>query len=346
MIIIFRVDSSNNIGGGHLTRCINIANQLKKRNVNSIFLCQDLPGLDIKLLKIHNLKYKLLPENKDFKKDAKETIKFLNDENINPDCLVVDHYEIDINWEKIVKKYTKKLLIIDDLANKKHFSDILINQVFGVKPSSYKDLINDSCKLFLGKKYIMLRPEFLKMRKNLINNIKPFEVKDIHLFFSSNDKNGLTIKYSKLLLDNFPGVNIHISIGNNFIQFNELRHLSLNNKRINFKQNNLKIEEQMAKCQIAIGTPGMITWERACLGMPSIQMGIKDFQDGILKDLDSLGICKWIGLEKEIYEEQFIDICRNFFKHHELLLKMKRKCFTAIDGKGMERVVKIIMQEY
>ena len=102
----------------------------------------------------------------------------------------------------------------------------------------------------------------------------------------------------------------------------------------------------MAKCQIAIGTPGMITWERACLGMPSIQMGIKDFQDGILKDLDSLGICKWIGLEKEIYEEQFIDICRNFFKHHELLLKMKRKCFTAIDGKGMERVVKIIMQEY
>ena len=85
MIIIFRVDSSNIIGGGHLTRCINIANQLKKRKVNSIFLCQDLPGLDIKLLKIHNLKYKLLPENKDFKKDAKETIKFLIEESLNPD---------------------------------------------------------------------------------------------------------------------------------------------------------------------------------------------------------------------------------------------------------------------
>ena len=346
MIIIFRVDSSNIIGGGHLTRCINIANQLKKRKVNSIFLCQDLPGLDIKLLKIHNLKYKLLPENKDFKKDAKETIKFLIEESLNPDCLVIDHYEIDIKWEKKVKQYTKKLLIIDDLANKKHFCDVLINQVFGVKSSSYKNLINDSCKLFLGSEYIMLRPEFQKVRKNLINKVKPFEVKDIHLFFSSNDKNGLTIKYSNLLLDNFPGINLHISVGNNFIQLNELRLLGLKNKRINWEQNNLNIEKQMAKCQIAIGTPGMITWERACLGIPSIQLGIKDFQNEILDDLDSLGICKWIGLEKEIDEEKFIDICRNFFKNNELLLQMKNKCFAAIDCKGMERVVKIIMQEY
>ena len=122
MIIIFRVDSSNIIGGGHLTRCINIANQLKKRKVNSIFLCQDLPGLDIKLLKIYNLKYKLLPENKDFTKDAKETIKFLIEESLNPDCLVIDHYEIDIKWEKKVKQYTKKLLIIDDIALMESYS--------------------------------------------------------------------------------------------------------------------------------------------------------------------------------------------------------------------------------
>ena len=344
MMIIFRVDSSNNIGGGHLTRCINIANHLKKRKVNSIFLCQDLPGLDIKLLRIHNLKYKLLPENKDFKKDAKETIKFLIEESLNPDCLVIDHYEIDINWEEIVKQYTKKLLIIDDLANKKHFCDILINQVFGVKSSSYKDLVNDSCKLFLGSEYIMLRPEFHKVRKKLINKVETFEVKDIHLFFSSNDRNGLTIKYSNLLLYNFPEINLHISVGNNFIQMNELRLLGLNNKRINWEQNNLNIEKQMAKCQIAIGTPGMITWERACLGIPSIQLGIKDFQDSILNDLDALGICKWIGPEKEIKEGEFIQICRNFIEDKKYLSEMRRKCLKALDGKGMERVVKILMQ--
>ena len=55
------------------------------------------------ILKIYNLNYKLLPENKDFTKDAKETIKFLIEQSLNPDCLVIDHYEIDINWEKKVK---------------------------------------------------------------------------------------------------------------------------------------------------------------------------------------------------------------------------------------------------
>ncbi len=344
MMIIFRVDSSNNIGGGHLTRCINIANQLKKRNINSIFLCQDLPGLDIKLLKIYNIKYKLLPENKNFKKDAKETIKFLIDQKLNPDCLVIDHYEIDIDWENMLRKYTSKICVIDDLADKKHTCDFLINPVFGIKPSTYKKLINSSCQLFLGSDYIMLRPEFAEMKNKSLNKFESIEVKDVHLFFSSNDKNGLTIKYSNLLLDNFPEINIHISVGNNFLELRKLKQLAFHNKRINWKQNNLNIEKQMAKCQIAIGTPGMITWERACLGIPSIQLGIKDFQDSILNELDALGICKWIGPEKEIKEGEFIQICRNFIEDKKYLSEMRRKCLKAVDGKGMERVVRILMQ--
>ena len=344
MMIIFRVDSSNNIGGGHLTRCINIANQLKKRKVNSIFLCQDLPGLDIKLLKIYNFKYKLLPENKNFKKDAKETIKFLIDQNLNPDCLVIDHYEIDINWEEMLRIYTRKICVIDDLADKKHYCDFLINQVFGIKPSIYENLINSSCQLFLGSEYIMLRPEFAAMRNKALNKFESIEVKNVHLFFSSNDKNGLTIKYSNLLLDNFPAINIYISVGNNFLELEKLKQLAFHNKRIHWKQNNLNIEKQMARCQIAIGTPGMITWERACLGIPSIQLGIKDFQDSILNDLDALGLCKWIGPEKEIKEGEFIQICRNFIEDKKYLSEMRRKCLKAVDGKGMERVVRILMQ--
>ena len=344
MMIIFRVDSSNNIGGGHLTRCINIANQLKKRRVNSIFLCQDLPVLDVKLLKFYNIKYKLLPENKNLKKDAEETIKFLIDHKLNPDCLIIDHYEIDIEWEDMLRIYTRKICVIDDLADKKHYCDFLINQVFGIKSSIYKKLINNSCKLFLGSDYIMLRPEFAGMRNKSLNKFESIEVKDVHLFFSSNDKNGLTIKYSNLLLDNFPEINIHISIGNNFLELRKLKQLAFNNKRIHWKQNNLNIEKQMARCQIAIGTPGMITWERACLGIPSLQLGIKGFQDSILNDLDALGICKWIGPEKEIKEGEFIHIFRNFIEDKKYLSEMRRKCLKAVDGKGMERVVRILMQ--
>ena len=94
------------------------------------------------------------------------------------------------------------------------------------------------------------------------------KIENIHLFFSSNDKKALTLKYSKLILENFPYINLHISVGNNFNNIDELKDLQSKTKRVSWFQNNQNIENQMVKCQIAIGTPGMITWERACPRYP------------------------------------------------------------------------------
>lgn len=342
--IIFRTDSSDKIGGGHLTRCINLGNNLRKKNIEIFFLCQNLSGLDIRLLKNSKHKFFLLKENINFKEDALETIEFLKKNNFSNSILIIDHYEIDFKWERLVSNYVKKIIVIDDLASKKHECDILINQVYGIKESTYKELVNKSCKLYLGSKYIMIKPEFAALREKFVKINSIEKIKNIHLFFSSNDKNELTLKYSRIILENFPFINLHISVGNGFKNINELEELKTKTNRISWFRNNQEIEKQMLKCQIAIGTPGMITWERACLGIPSIQIGIKDFQDDILSELDSLGICKWIGLEKKINKNDFVDICRVFFQDEKRLLKMKKKCLQAIDGKGMERVINIVMK--
>ncbi len=343
MDIVFRVDSSNKIGGGHLTRCINIANELKKRKVNSYFLCQDRVGLDIKLLNKNLLKFKIIPETNNFTDDAFETIKFISEKKINPQIIIVDHYEIEESWEKLVKKYTSKLTVIDDLAQKRHHCDILINQVLGVKASKYKNLVPKNCKLFLGTKYIMIHPQFILERDKLPKKIDFAKIKDVHVFFSSNDHNGLTIKYSELLLRNFPELCLHLSVGNYFKDLKKLKELSSKNKKIKWIQNNSNIEKQLSSCQIAIGTPGMMTWERACLGIPSIQFGTKDFQDDILEQLSKYGLCLWLGNEKYIEEKKFIKICTNFFKDKNLLSEMRNKCLKSVDGKGIQRVIKILL---
>ena len=344
-IVVFRTDSSDKIGGGHLTRCINLGNNLRKKNIQVFFLCQNLPGLDIKLLKNSKHKFFLLKENINFKEDALETIKFIQKNNLSNSTLFVDHYEIDFKWERLVSKYIKKIIVIDDLASNKHECDILINQVYGIRKSAYKKLVNKSCKLYLGSKYIMIKPEFTALREKFVKINSIEKIENIHLFFSSNDKNELILKYSREILENFPFINLHISVGNGFSNIDALQELKAKTNRVSWVQNNQNIELQMLKCQIAIGTPGMITWERACLGIPSIQIGIKDFQDDILSELDSLGICKWIGLEKKLNKNDFVDICRVFFQDKKQLLKMKKKCLQAIDGKGMERVINIIMKD-
>ncbi|MBK16592.1 MAG: UDP-2,4-diacetamido-2,4,6-trideoxy-beta-L-altropyranose hydrolase [Prochlorococcus sp. SP3034] len=343
MSVVFRVDSSNEIGGGHLTRCINIANQLKKKNINSFFILRDLQGADVNSIEYYDHRYKLIKNSIDYIDDAKQTIEIIKEESIKADSIIVDNYEIDNKWENLLKTKTKKLIVIDDLANKNHNCHILVNQVYDSKPNLYDGLINNSCQLFLGSKYIFLRPEFNILRKKS-NKICDFsKITDIHIFFSSNDKQGLTIKYSVLLLKNFPELKLHISVGNYFVHLKELKDLALKYKNISWIQNNLNIEEQMAKCQIAIGTPGMTTWERACLGIPSIQLGTKDFQDNVLRKLSSNGICKWLGNEKYISEEFFIKTCKEFFRNKQRLKEMREICLKAIDGKGLERVINLIL---
>ena len=87
----------------------------------------------------------------------------------------------------------------------------------------------------------------------------------------------------------------------------------------------------------------MMTWERACLGIPSIQFGIKDFQDDILQKLSKYGLCTWLGNEKYIDEENFIEICSNFFGDKNLLEEMRDKCLKTVDGKGTQRIINILL---
>ena len=345
MEILFRVDSSHKIGGGHLTRCINLANFFKKKSIDSFFICQDLEGLDVDLLENSDHKFKVIEYTKDFEIDALNTIETIKNYDLSPWALFVDHYEIDYKWETKLKKYSKKIVIIDDLANKKHDCNFLINQIYKTKKSSYNNLVPNKCNLLLGSKYLILKSGFLEAREKVKEKVFNAEISDIHIFFSSSDELGLTIKYCKLLLNNFKRINLHVSVGNQFKFIDNLESLKKETKRISWVQNNPNIENQLAKCQIAIGTPGMTTWERACLGIPSIQIGITDYHEEIMKRLSSFGICNWVGHVDNLKDERFISICNNFFKDKKALKKMSKICMKKFDGDGMQRIYSKLIEE-
>ena len=75
----------------------------------------------------------------------------------------------------------------------------------------------------------MTKPEFAALRENLIK-LEPIDkIKNIHLFFSSSDEKGLTLKYSKLLLENFPFLKLQITVGNGFKNIDKLKELTSKN---------------------------------------------------------------------------------------------------------------------
>ena len=143
MNFIFRVDSSSQIGSGHIVRCLTLAKELKKRDYKCKFICRDHNNNLIKKIKKENFEVvTLFNSNKlravkrnntkhsnyyswigaSLKEDVNQTIDVLKSEKV--DWLVIDHYGIDYKWEKKIRPYVKKIMVIDDLANRKQIPNL------------------------------------------------------------------------------------------------------------------------------------------------------------------------------------------------------------------------------
>ena len=188
MNIVFRVDSSIEIGTGHVMRCLTLADELKKQYSNILFICRDFDGHLKGLINEKGYSVVLLPDFKFFFKDsndfsgyynwlsslwqqdANETINIIKNNKL--DWLIVDHYGIDYRWHNKLRDLTKRIMVIDDLADRKLDCDLLLDQTYGRKKQDYFELIPNDCQMLLGAKYALLRPEFALFRSSAIKKRK------------------------------------------------------------------------------------------------------------------------------------------------------------------------------
>ena len=190
MKIIFRVDASLNIGSGHVMRCLTLAEKLKEISSDITFISRKLKGNLNALISNEGFKINQLSAPNALQKnsnqvkggyfdwlgvseidDAKETVNLL--ENQKLDWLIVDHYSLGEIWEKELKPYTNNILVIDDIANRNHDCDILLDQNwFKNMKSRYNGLLSKNCVQLLGPKYALLRKEFSRIRKIKKRKIK------------------------------------------------------------------------------------------------------------------------------------------------------------------------------
>ena len=170
MQVFVRADSGTDIGTGHVMRCLTLAKQLRKMNFCVEFISKKLDGNITELVKKNGFKIHYLDKKITTKKssniDSKQTInKIIKNSKIQP-FLIVDHYNLDIKWEREIRAHVKKIIVIDDLANRKHDCDLLIDQNFyNNLKNRYNKLVAKKTVKLLGPEYAMLRDEFLAYRK-------------------------------------------------------------------------------------------------------------------------------------------------------------------------------------
>jgi len=337
MKAVFRVDSSTQMGLGHLMRCLSLADELKKQNHNITFICRELNGNSIELAKYKHTVI-TLPKNENFQSDdfylkwlgatqdidAKQTIEKLPE---NTDCLIVDSYSLDEKWHKQLRPFVKKIIVIDDLADRKFDCDILLNQNLGAKKQDYQGKKPKDCQLLLGCEYALLRPEFSELRADALEKRKNTKkIKNIIISLGGSDKDNLTYDALQNISNDF---NVVVVLGN----------ASPHNQMIqNYAQgNNIKViinadnmAELMSNADLAIGAGGSTSWERCCLGLPTLLFVTADNQKPIAVNLEKLGAVKIIdNLKYDL--ETLVD---NF----SLWKKMSKKAQDICDGLGAKRI--------
>lgn len=358
MDILFRVDSSFDIGSGHVMRCLTIAKELRKVKNNITFICRKKNGDLIPLIKKKGFKVIVInkkkePSDKDktskniYKKwlgvsenqDAIDSINQIKNDYFN--WLIVDHYSLSIKWENHLRKYSNKLMVIDDLANREHDCDLLLDQNwFENSLDRYKELVPKKTKLILGPKYALLRSEFREMRVKPI--IKSKESVKLFVFFGGSDPLNLTALTIKAI-NKFhkKELKADIVIGKNNLEYKKIKEEAGSNKNIKLHIQVDNIASLMANSDFAIGSAGVNTWERICLGLSSIIISFAENHKILLKDLIKNNYVNFIGDYNEVTVKKIKSSIEDEIKIGRD--QKNSKLHNLVDGKGVFRVVDKIM---
>ena len=311
MKVVFRVDASLKIGIGHVMRCLTLAQTLKENGANVEFICRKHEGNLIDKIRSNGFnvyELVLLEENEADSKlshsrwlgatqqqDAGDCINVIKLEKI--DWLIVDHYALDEDWQRKLEPYCEKLMVIDDLADRKHQCDILLDQTFGRQYDDYAALVPTNCELLLGSQYALLRPEFSKWRLYSLDRRSKLEFKQLLINMGGVDVNNVTGQVlQELKTCNLPNdINITIVMGDSAPHLEDIRTIaSVSPYKMIVKVNVENMAEIMANADIAIGAAGATTWERCCLGLSTIQIVIAKNQITIAKSLAEIGAIKFL----------------------------------------------------
>ena len=356
-LVVIRTDASHDIGFGHIMRCLTLADFLYDFGVTIEFVTRSHPGDLSAQVKCRGFKVNsLVGMDKIQSKtnltkqegllginqlaDADETIQTLAGRR--PDWIIVDHYLLDHVWEERVRPYTKKIMVIDDLANRKHNCDLLLDQNYIYNKTRYdKLLIADTIQL-LGQKYALLRKDFIKNRKSNIQ--VNYTIKRVFIFFGGTDFNNLTMMSLKVLSrSKLKHLLVDVVIGSTNI------HKSKLEKEIE-KHSNVKLyvqignmAELMSKADISLGAGGTTTWERMAIGVPSIVVTLADNQVDLTRNLSQDGYINWIGNADDVDEWSIYNALIEYIKNPDQLRDQALRCQNLVNGKGAQIVSSLLI---
>jgi UDP-2,4-diacetamido-2,4,6-trideoxy-beta-L-altropyranose hydrolase len=329
MKMVIRADASVAIGIGHLMRCLSLAEALRKRGAKILFICREVPGSCRDVVMAKGFPVCLLSGEEPFDavQDAEQTASKIV---TKPDWLVVDHYGIGLEWERRLRPQVGRIMVIDDLADRPHDCDLLLDQnLFDDMARRYNGLTPHECRLFLGPQYALFRGEFITARQTLRE--RDGIVRRILIFFGGSDPTNETEK-TLLAIQKLKRFDIALDIVVGTANPNSAKICGICTATPNavFHRQIGNMAELMANADLAIGAGGTTTWERCFLGLPALIVVVADNQIGPSQAADNKGLVRFVGKSAEVTVDSLVGAIGEALRQPDELAVMATKCLTFI----------------
>lgn len=348
MNVQFRVDASRQIGSGHMMRCLSLAHTLRDRGASVSFICRPLPGHMCEEIYrqgyvVHLIEGHVpMPEDhwrwvrNTSVQDALATREWAERDAV--DWVVVDHYALDSNWERLIRARGFRIMAIDDLADRDHDCDLLLDQNLHPEPSfrRYSDKLPHTCECLFGPRYALLRHQFSHVRMRIIP--RSGAVRRILLSFGGVDATNETGKalrgISQLAIE--QSIAIDVILGPLSTHYDDVQRTAQKIPGARVHTNVHNMAEFMAEADVSFGAGGTTTWERCCLGLPSFITVVADNQLASVRGLERRGIVCSLGIAQKLTQDDYRRALES--ARSEELMEMSMKGMALVDGQGCQRV--------
>lgn len=353
--VAFRVDASVLIGTGHVMRCLTLAEALAADGAQCTFVSREAAGSLHDVVAARGFEQILLPATRrarplgpldpphaawldaDWEHDCGQTLAALV--SLGPiDWLVVDHYALDERWLRQVRAGARRLLVIDDVADRQLDCDLLLNQnLESENPQRYETLVPSGCQKLLGPDYALLRPVFADLRDAQRPHRKSLTVL---VFLGGGDPDGVTLKALEAVdQTRTADMSADVVIGSANPLAKTIRAWANGRAWLRVHDGNAEIATMIADADVAVGAAGTTTWERACLGLPTVMVVIAENQRRIAEALEGAGAAALAGDWLTVSPYAIATELRRLIESPERRSAMRRAAMRLTDGKGSVRVV-------
>lgn len=333
MKVLFRTDSAVNIGSGHVMRCLTLAKAFTP-DTDITFICRAETGHLADLIRQQGFKVLLLAADTPLQQqqDAMQTIALLNNYY---DLLIIDHYQLDNTFETLLRPYCQHIMVIDDLANRLHNCDILLDQ--NLLPNAqqrYQHYVPKHCKQLLGPQYALLRNEFYQPPALFT------EKNHLLVFFGGTDADNLTSQTLLALQQlKFSDLPVDIVVGATNPARAQIAQLcqQLPTAKLHIQCDYMATLMQQAR--LMIGAGGSTHWERCYSGLPALVVTVAENQRATTQYLAKLGACVWLGDTAKITPTLLAQEISAYLAQPEILSTMAIQAKNIMPAQAGTRLV-------